>query len=149
MACVGKVKSFNVGLDGTLVIESSYVLDGIPESNTDKKIYYPEKIKSLTKIQLIDLISKDIQQRCEQIIASKYVNIVGKNPYIENRGIIANSILDEITKYESEYKLIQVSVDEATIKIDSDADNQYDQKWLIKSDGSKTISNITPEPIGQ
>lgn len=149
--CKGDILDVVKGINGNTQVNAQFYIgnnvDGwILEGAMDRRTFQPSKLKGLTKAQRLAKFEKYVDVRCDQIILNQYFKING-HPQIEANNAMSDNILSQISVFIDEVKAIERTKTETKIKVDSDGDNYYDQEWTLKTDGSRSISNITPEPI--
>lgn len=145
--CVGTIQGVEKGSMGQILVLAAFVVDGVPEPVIDKKTLFPEDLKGLTKAEMKDKITAYLDNRCNQIIQNKYKVSNGVDYTGERLSIASAPIFDFLKANEIELQTLSINIAESTVKIDSDGDKLYDQEWSIKTDGSKTVVSITPEPV--
>jgi len=143
---VGNVEEIKKGEDGAILIGTDYTIDGVLFGTRDYITYYPEQLKLLTDQQKIDLIEQDVEERIKQIILHKYVKAV-KHPIIQVREQLYTTEALKVEDVKTTIKNITVSKTTTKVFVDTTADGNYNQEWEIKTDGTKTATDIAPIAI--
>lgn len=149
--CRGEIIDLTSGPHGTIEVRAQFYtgdnLGGwVKEGAVDRKLFRPDVFVGKNKTARMGIITKYLDDRCQQIIISKYQKIKG-HPKDEADAKISAQIIGEMTAYLNEIKTLNVTRKTVPIKVDSDGDRKYDEEWNIETDGNKAVTAIVPVAI--
>ena len=141
--CTGTPVSIKKGSE-FIYVEVYYSLNGVQYGTPDIISYNPSIFFGMTKADVLSLVTEKIDLTCDRIIRANYKKVNGQQPEEEAEELAVDAILPQLQLIKDDVLQIEVSKNEYTQQFDTDGDNENDQTWTIKADGSKSVSNITP-----